>query len=535
MNRKITRTESWEPSHGDCPSGICFPVCPRDCPRGVITHVPKGLSLWRSVLTLLLILSFTLQTHALEIPGYEGGIQNQTTYKEVIFITGEPIVVEGLVTIRDRGDRLTYTYRNLTDSKNKLSLTRNVTLTKETLSNGEDQRQEALILDRYRETINVNGVRYETTEAQFPWSLAQVFHEKPGVTYFAGNWDGRKTYTINKNQGTVTVETQGTAVGYDHNWGATNTQSLLHFIQYDRTIDNGDDEENICWEGTVEVDVVHNRTKDYHYEANTPTQISFRGGYLLTEVEENIVKYNYNLPRLDEDGYVLRGRNSGTESFSLDTNPINKRLAIPAMRDISGHWAEQDILLLASMEALSPSNSNFGPSLPMSRGEFARALGVILGIEKEAQQQTSRRRSLVVEEPKTLFVDVPVENPNQLYIEAIVAKGIMKGVGQDHFMPNQSITKAEATVAIIKAIGFEDLAPIQQYATGYSDDPSIPLWARDAVYLSRELGIVGGNATGYFQPNRILTKAETAEILTNLINYLQRDIRYDYRERILNY
>ncbi|SET22251.1 S-layer homology domain-containing protein [Natronincola peptidivorans] len=501
----------------------------------VLPNVPKGLSPWRSVLTLLLILTFSLQAYALEIPGYEGGIQNETTYREVIFLTGEPIIVEGTVSVSDRGDRVTYNYRNLVNTEKNVSITRNVTLDKETISNGSDQKQQALVLNRYRETITVNGVRYETSDAQYPWSKAQIFHEKPGVTYFAGNWDGRKTYTINRNQGTVRVDTQGTVVGYDHHWGATNTQTVTHFIRYERAFNNNDnEEETLSWEGTAEVSVVHNRTKDYHYEANTPTQISFRGGYLLTEKEENIVKYSYNLPRLGEDGDLLRGRNSGSRSFSLDTNPINKRLTIPAMRDISGHWAEKDILFLASLEALAPHNSNFGPSLPMSRGEFARALAVIMGLEKE-EEQPARRRTVQLQEPTTLFVDVPTENPNQKYIEAVFEKGIMKGVGEDHFMPNQSITKAEATVAIIKALGFEDLAPIQQYAMGYRDDYAIPLWARDAIYVAREMGLVDSNPNGYFQPSRDLTKAETVDMLTRLVHYLQWDIRYDYRERILNY
>ncbi|AOY78257.1 hypothetical protein BJL90_06195 [Clostridium formicaceticum] len=485
------------------------------------------------LLTLLLILSFSVQGYGLEIPGYEGGIQNESTYREVIFITGEPIVVEGTVTVSDRGDRVTYTYRNLTNTEKEVTLTRNVTLTKQTTTNGNHQKTETLSLNRYRETINVGGVRYETTEDQYPWSQSTIFHEKPGVTYFAGNWDGRKTYTINRNEGTVKVSTQGTIVGYDHHWGATQTQSIVHYIEYRQNNNNG--EEGLSWEGTVEVSVAHNRTKDYHYEANAPSQISFRGGYLLTEKEENVVKYNYNLPRISQEGELLRGRNSGTSSFTLDTNPENKRLTIPALRDISGHWAEGDILFLASLEAFYPNNVNFGPSLPMSRGEFARALGVVMGIEKEEQPTVRTRAVRTVEEPPSIFVDVPKENPNQKYIEAVYERGVMRGVGQDHFMPNQGITKAEATVAIIKALGFEGLAPIQQYTTGYRDDGAVPLWAKDAVYLARELKVVQGDNNGYFQPNRNLTKAEGAEILVNLVNYLQQDIRYDYRERILNY
>ena len=484
------------------------------------------------ILVTILLLSTTLQGYALEIPGYEGGVQNERNYKEVIFITGEPIILEGEITISDKGSKVTYNYKKLTNKEGTVTLTRNVTLDKEVTTNGKMQKQEVLTMTRFRENINANGVRYEATEKDYPWSQSTVYHEKPGVTYFAGNWDGRKTYTINRNQGTVKVETQGTIVGYDQNWGATQTQSLNHYIQYDKK--GNDDEEDTSWEGTVRVDVVHNRTKDHHYEGNTPTQISFRGGYLLTEREENIVKYEYNLPRVSRDGQISKSRNSGNGSFTLDTNPENKRLSIPSIRDIAGHWAEKDIHFLASLEALQPNNVNFGPDLPMSRGEFARALGVVMGIQKEEQPTVRRSRRNNVEEEPAIFADVPTQNPHQEYIEAVYERGVMKGVGEDHFLPNAGITKAEATVAVIKALGFEGIAPIQQYSTGYLDDYTIPLWARDAIYLSKELNIIR-DSNGYFQPNRNLTKAETAEILANLVSYLQRDIRYDYRERILNY
>ena len=484
------------------------------------------------ILTTILLLSTTLQGHALEIPGYEGGVQNESKYKEVIFITGEPVILEGEITISDKSNRITYNYKNMRNKDGTVTMTRNVTLDKEIISNGNGQKQEILTLSRFRETINANGVRYEASEKQYPWSQSTIYHEKPGVTYFAGNWDGRKTYTINRNQGTVQVQTQGTIVGYDQNWGATQTQTINHFIEYEKL--GTDEEEPITWQGTVDVNVVHNRTKDHHYEVNDPTQISFRGGYLLTEKEENIVKYEYNLPRLTEDGEVMRGRNSGSGSFTLDTNPENKRLTIPAMRDIAGHWAERDIHFLASLEALQPDNINFGPDLPMSRGEFARALGVTMAIQKEEQPTVRRSRRNRQEEEPPVFVDVPAQNPHQEYIEAVYHRGVMKGVGEDHFLPNEGITKAEAAVSIIKALGFEGLAPIQQYNTGYLDNSSIPLWAKDAVYLSKELNIFP-DSNGYFQPNRNLTKAETAEIIANLVNYLQRDIRYDYRERILNY
>ena len=51
----------------------------------------------RRILTiLLLILMLPFPSMASDIPGYEGGIMNENTYKEVIFITGNPIVMEGV-------------------------------------------------------------------------------------------------------------------------------------------------------------------------------------------------------------------------------------------------------------------------------------------------------------------------------------------------------------------------------------------------------------------------------------------------------
>ncbi len=51
------------------------------------------------VLTLILLIT-SFPAFAVEIPGYEGGINNENNYKEVIFITGEPIEMEGTLTIK---------------------------------------------------------------------------------------------------------------------------------------------------------------------------------------------------------------------------------------------------------------------------------------------------------------------------------------------------------------------------------------------------------------------------------------------------
>ena len=452
-------------------------------------------------------------------------------YIEVVFITGEPIVMEGTIDIRvtEKSNSVTerYTYRLENLAKNA-KLTRIVNLTKNLALKGT-QRVDSHNITSYKETLEVNGVKYETTEKNVQWSKSDIYQIKPAVTYLAGNLDARKTYTINKTAGKVSVEIKGSSVGYDQYWGTTETQIQDHYIQYETYGENP-----VKWQATAKVEAVHNRTLDYSYEANAPTQISFRGGYLLLEQQENVLKYSYDLPRLDADGTVRSQRNVGTQSFSLDTNPLNQRLEIPSIRDISGHWAEKEIMFLASIGAVYPDSTYYGPSLPMSRGDFARAVATVMGLVPEDTPPTRQRTVTITEEPR-LFTDVSNQDPNLKYIKVMNEKGIMKGAEEGRFYPSNALTKAEAVAIMVRLLGFENMAPIQQYSTGFRDDSSIPAWAKDYVYVAKELGLVKGTEDNYFQPSKSMTKAEAATMMTNLINYLQKELRYDYREAILNY
>ena len=108
-------------------------------------------------------------------------------------------------------------------------------------------------------------------------------------------------------------------------------------------------------------------------------------------------------------GTIVIGRNMGTESLSLDTNPIIERLNIPALRDVLGHEHEEELLLLSSMEGLPLNHISIGPNSPMTRGDFARLIVKSMGIE------------IVKEEPpEPTFIDVDIEDKNFDYIEEVI-------------------------------------------------------------------------------------------------------------------
>lgn len=486
----------------------------------------------KTILLLAVVLLLTsFPSLASNIPGYEGGIMNENKYKEVIFITGEPIVMEGSVDIdikiNEKKNTIDerYTYKLQNPLKNA-KLTRTIRIVG-TLSDNDNQTVTTRTIERFKETIDIGKTRYEARNEDYQWNQSTVVHKKPILEYFAGDIFARKTYTINKDDtNTITVEAVGKTVGYNSPWSSTETTTMEYFIQYENQLDPSTN-----WVGTATVEASYNRTKDYSYEENIPIQTSFRGGQNLVELHENVLKYSYNLPRLNGEG-ILPGRNIGADSLSINTVPVPERLSIPKAKDIIGHEYQYELFLLASMDAFPLDRTYIGPNTPISRGDFARVIVESMDIPVKVEEETSKRRKK--EEPKApIFKDVDRNNPNFYYVEAVAERGIMNGKDKGYFYPNMPLTRAEAYTTAIRLLGLENLAPINKnYTTGYLDDKNIPSWAKDYIYVAKELGIaVKGD---YFYPNRNITNGEVAKLIVDLINYMQEDLKYDYRENILN-
>ena len=479
-----------------------------------------------SILLTITILLTPLSSMAINIPGYEGGIQNENTYKEVIFVTGKPIVMEGSLTIKtkEKNNIITETYNyKLENLKEDAKLSRTIKMTA-TLEPTGNQIRTTRTLDSYKETINIGNKRYEAKDEFYQWNQGTITHQTPLLSYYAGDFVATKTYKVNKGTEIVIVETTGDLIGYDSPWSATETQTIDYIIDYS---DKLDPEKK--WQGTATVEASYNKTKDYSYAENIPNQISFKGGYRVVEQHDNVLKYNYDLPK---EGST-KGRNYGKDSFSIDTNPIITRLNIPAVRDVLGHQYEEELLLLASMDALPLNSTYLGPDTSMSRGDFAKAIVKSMDIPIEKQEETKKKGRKKQEPAPPMFKDVKRNHRNFDYIEEVGKRGIMVGVDKDNFKPDKPLTRAEAYTIIIRLLGFQNLAPVNKnYSTGYKDDKAIPAWAKDHIYVAKELGMAPKG--DYFYPNREITKGESAKLLVDFIHYLQKDLKNDYRENVLN-
>ncbi|RKD33501.1 S-layer homology domain-containing protein [Thermohalobacter berrensis] len=493
------------------------------------------------VITLLIAITLLLQPlfiyAQINNAGFEGGIHknemdNKDTkkYKEVIFLTGEPILLEGTVEMDIDDDTLEYEYE-LTNSDGTVTLEREIELER-IIEEDSKQRQvvEVNNITDYDEEITITDGDEETiyTLVDYQFHNSTIDDKQPVIDFYKGDWLGTKTYSINENEGQVTVEITGNIYGYGQYWGATETQKIHKDINYSFDTDDS----SIEWYGYADIDVSFNRTKEMEYFKNLPYQTSFRDGYTLTEQEETIMKYSYNLPVINNGEVEEQIRNQGEGVERFETLPTRKKLYIPRYQDIKGHWAEWDIKRLAGLKVVDGSVKFYGPGLHTKRIDFAKWIVKAMNLIEEEQVE----RSYVKPEAKPeFFKDIPREHPDYDYIRAIKEKGIMNGVGDNKFLPEGNLTRAQAITIVIRTLGLERLAPNLPFNTRFKDDQDIPLWAKKAIYVADQIGLAEGTPEGYIYPNEYMTKAEAAAFLNRFITYLQENLKKDYRENILNF
>lgn len=120
----------------------------------------------------------------------------------------------------------------------------------------------------------------------------------------------------------------------------------------------------------------------------------------------------------------------------------------------------------------------------------------------------------------TIFADdaeIPADRRG--YVQTAHLLGYISGSnvgGELCFLPNESITCAEAAVILDRILGLSEAAVIPTFA----DSSEIPVWAEDAIYSLHAEGILQGRG-GAIAPLDILSRGRTAQILAAVTEYPQ--------------
>ena len=481
------------------------------------------------VLSMLLSNVFAAGVYEPGITGEETAKKGEYNYKEAVFLTGEPIIMSGTAKITESktntGSKTKIEYKLANTVKNA-KLDRTITYSNtNTQSQYDNQVIQSTDIDPgFKEIVQIGSDIFTLTSYQY--SKSGLTDDKAIIKYNVYNWNGRKTYA-RTGGGEVIVDIKADTYSYDNYWSSTETSLIDNTLTY-KYKETGATATSEYKEvvGTVEYAVSNSKVKSMQYMTNEPGAISFKGGYILKENEENVVTYVYDVPTMT--GWLnTNKRGKGRSSYSLTTVPTQTRLFAPPITDVaSSYWAAEDIRVIAALDIVSSEDSNYyRPLNYVSRAEFTRAIVKSANIPAKTISKTQ----------ELLFNDVEKNHPYASFINTAVSAGIISGTGEKKFSPEDYLSKAQAITIIVRAMGLEESTIASATKTTFADDYKIPTWAKKSVNIARSMGIVIGDTDNMLQADKLLTRAEVSVMINKFIKYLQYDIRKEYREKLINY
>lgn len=496
------------------------------------------ISICTLALFLLAIFALPAKASWLDI---NGGVYNEYEYEEVVFLSGEPVKFAGKAALsrKEKENQATIKYNmdlKPVDQNIEGKLSRQITY-EINYDRRTDKGQTIadIKVASFKESIDLGQDKYKLEDFQF--SASQIIDNRPASDYHSGTMSARKYYTINKTEGAAVIDISGGAAGYANFWGDTTTQIAEQMITVNRTLPGekkGEAGEKISWQGTVKIDLSDSMRKTLKYEENKADLASFSGGHMRITDQNMYSRYEYDLPYIKDGKPEGSRRIKGDIELAKDMLPRIERLIVPKFYDTRGHWAQDSIEKLYSLDVFTDNSSFFVPDAPMSRIDFARA--VVKACDIRVQTEDKKKGNTRNKQPEVSpFNDVPADSDDYKYVKSTLEKGIMSGVSRDTFGAKAGLTRAQAVTILVRALGFEYKAPTPGFYTSFADDAQIPDWAKDSVYVAREINLISGDSAGRFNPDKVMTRAEASVMLVKFLEFMEKDLQKNYREEILLY
>jgi hypothetical protein len=117
----------------------------------------------------------------------------------------------------------------------------------------------------------------------------------------------------------------------------------------------------------------------------------------------------------------------------------------------------------------------------------------------------------------TIFGDVPSNAFAAAWIEQLAAEGITGGCGGGNYCPNNTVTRSQMAIFLLRAKHGSSYMPPPATGTVFADVPSHAFAAAWIEQLVAE-GITGGCGGGNYCPNNPVTRSQMAIFLQRTFN-----------------
>lgn len=187
-----------------------------------------------------------------------------------------------------------------------------------------------------------------------------------------------------------------------------------------------------------------------------------------------------------------------TKELEISPDDPEKIPGVEMLKDISGHWAENNIQELVALGAISGyPDGTFRPNNNITRAEFATVLVKAFQLEPQSGK---------------VFKDT-AGHWAQETISTAASYGIVGGYSADTFGPDDLITREQMAVMVVKAA---ELTPAA-VELSFTDSASISEWAREAMTTAVANGIISGYPDNTVRPQGNATRAEAATVIVNAL------------------
>jgi len=224
------------------------------------------------------------------------------------------------------------------------------------------------------------------------------------------------------------------------------------------------------------------------------------------------------------EGYVGKDSFSykATDVFgnSSQSRKVEIKVSKPAcdiyFSDMENHWAHNSAVKMASTGLMTGVEADgkyyFEPDADMTRGDFLALTLITAGLEREIPYTDT-----------TIFADdSQIPSNIKSYAQYAYDKGIINGYtnpdGSVNFESAGAVTRAEAAVITSKIL---NLGTPLSHDTQYTDAAAIPSWASSSISSLTACGIINGVPSGSISAEKVLSRAEGAQMICNVSDYLE--------------
>lgn len=178
--------------------------------------------------------------------------------------------------------------------------------------------------------------------------------------------------------------------------------------------------------------------------------------------------------------------------------------------DIIGHWARQDVEALASKLIINGTTDlTYTPEMQVTRAQFAALLVRGLG--------------LPTDKVTNVFADVMASQWYAPEINTAAHYGLVQGVGEGKFNPDQRITREQMVVMMMNAVQLVQGKKLTEGSlnnVGFEDQDQISDYARKSAAEAYNQGLIKGKTESTFAPQDVATRAEAAVVIKRALQYL---------------